>query len=120
MTNDRNSENARTVVEELEVSSQELIEQVRALVRRGNTRRVTLYTQGNEELLSLPLTLGVVAGGLVTLSAPVLAGLGAVAALVSHVRLVVTLDGPRPGQLEGTAPKDAAQKDSSAPPHGPL
>lgn len=79
-----------TVVEELEVTGKDLVSRVVELVQDGNARRVTIYTQDGDELLSMPLTHGVVVGGLSTLSAPVLGGLGALAALVTHARLVVT------------------------------
>lgn len=79
-----------TVIEELEVTGNDLVHRVVELAREGNTRRVTIYAQDGDELLSMPLTHGVVAGGLITLSAPVLAGLGALAALMTHARLVLT------------------------------
>lgn len=84
----------RTFVEELEVAGQDLVRRVRELVQDSETRRVTIYAEDGTELMSMPLTVGVVAGGLVTLSAPALAGLGALAALVSKVRLEVTRTPP--------------------------
>ncbi|GAA3999148.1 hypothetical protein GCM10022631_07510 [Deinococcus rubellus] len=80
----------RTSIEELEVAGTELVGRIRELTQEGNTRRVTIYAEDGHELLSMPLTFSVVTGGLITLSAPVLAGLGALAALVTRVRLVVT------------------------------
>jgi Domain of unknown function (DUF4342) len=77
-------------VKEIEVAGRDLVEQIQELVRQGNARRVTVHAEDGHELLSVPLTVGVALGGLVTLSAPVLAGLGALAAMVSHARLVVT------------------------------
>ncbi|MBB5234705.1 hypothetical protein HNQ09_002148 [Deinococcus budaensis] len=85
------------VVEELEVTGAELVAQVRHLAREGNARRVTIFSEEGEELLSMSLTLGTVAGGLVVLSAPALAALGALAALVTHVKVVVTRDTPDAG-----------------------
>jgi Domain of unknown function (DUF4342) len=84
------TEEHNTFGKELQVAGKDLVTQIQELVRQGNARRVTVHAEDGHELLSVPLTVGVVAGGLVTLSAPVLAGLGALAALVSHVRLVVT------------------------------
>uniref|UniRef100_UPI002869C13B DUF4342 domain-containing protein n=1 Tax=Deinococcus sp. TaxID=47478 RepID=UPI002869C13B len=79
-----------TFGQELQVAGKDLVNQIQELVRQGNARRVSIHAEDGHELLSVPLTVGVVAGGLVTLSAPVLAGLGALAAMVSHARLVVT------------------------------
>lgn len=79
-----------TFAKEIQVAGRDLVDQVQELVKQGNARRVSIHAEDGHELLSVPLTVGVVAGGLVTLSAPVLAGLGALAAMVSHARLVVT------------------------------
>ena len=84
-----------TFIEELEVTGQDLVQRVRELVQDSNTRRVTIFAQDGDELLSMPLTFGVIAGSFITMSAPALAGLGALAAIVSHVRLEVTRAGHR-------------------------
>ena len=85
----------RTWTEEFEVTGTELIERIKELVRAGNVRRVILRTQDNKLLLEIPLTAGAVAGGVVVLVAPVLAALGAMAALVAKVKLqVVRTDKP--------------------------
>lgn len=83
------TEQQQSFVKEVEVAGRDLVEQVQNLVREGNARRVSIHAEDGHELLSVPLTVGVALGGLVTLSAPVLAGLGALAAMVSHARLVV-------------------------------
>ena len=94
-----------TFGKEFEVAGSELVEQIQELVRQGNARRVTIHADDGHELLSVPLTVGVALGGLVALSAPVLAGLGALAAMVSHVRLVVTHEPePGPGKVENSPP----------------
>lgn len=80
----------RTFVKELQVTGQNLVQRIRELVQDSNTRRVTIFSQDGSELLSIPLTFGVVAGSFMTMSAPALAGLGALAAMVTHVRLEVT------------------------------
>lgn len=85
----------RTLVEELEVAGQELVQRIRELAQDSAAQRVTIAAEDGTELMTLPLTVGVVAGGLVTLSAPALAGLGALAALVTRVRLSVTRVAPR-------------------------
>ena len=79
----------RTFIEEVEVAGSELVERVKELAREGNTRRVIIKNPEGQELITVPLTFGVVAGGVVTLYAPLLAALGAVAALVTRVKLEV-------------------------------
>lgn len=89
----------RTFIEEIEVSGSALVERVKELVQESNTRRVTIRTDDGKELMSVPLTVGVVAGGLITLAAPLLAALGAVAALVSRVKLEVVREEDPPEEL---------------------
>jgi hypothetical protein len=85
----------RTWTEEIEVAGTELIDRIKELVKAGNVRRLILRTQDNKLLLEIPLTAGAVAGGVVVLMAPVLAALGAMAALLAKVKVeVVRTDKP--------------------------
>jgi hypothetical protein len=79
----------RTFVEEMEVAGSELLDRIKQLMKEGNARRVTIRSSDGTELMTVPLTVGVVAGGLITISAPLLAALGAVAALVTRCKLEV-------------------------------
>lgn len=91
----------RTWVEEVEVTGNQLIDRIRELVQEGNTKRVVIRTQDGNELMTVPLTFGVVAGGILTLGAPLLAALGALAALVTRVKLEVIREEPAPdGQVD--------------------
>lgn len=93
MDEDRKSE--RTWTEEIEVAGTELIDRIKELIKAGNVRRLILRTPDNRLLLEIPLTAGAVAGGVVVLVAPVLAALGAMAALLAKVKLqVVRTDSP--------------------------
>ncbi len=97
-------------VEQVEIAGDQLVAKIKELVAEGGTRRVVLRSAEGRELLSLPMNVGVAAGGVVTLAAPLLAAVGAVAALVSHVQLdVVRVDDhtsttpsppPVPGDVE--------------------
>ena len=81
--------------EELTVTGQELVERIKKLVAEGNVRRLIIRKSDGESLLEIPLTAGVVAGGAVTIMAPVLAALGALAALLSEFRVeVIRTDQP--------------------------
>lgn len=80
---------ARTVVEEFEISGAKLVARVKELFEDASAKRVVIRSADGDELLTVPLTIGVAAGGVVTLAAPLLAALGALAALVSRVRLEV-------------------------------
>jgi len=92
---DETGKTERTWTEEIEVAGAELVERIKDLVKAGNVRRVILRTPDNKLLLEIPLTAGAVAGGVVVLIAPVLAALGAMAALLAKVKIqVVRLDKP--------------------------
>ena len=87
----------RTFVEEVEVSGNNLVERFKDLAKDANTRRVVIKTKDGKELMSVPLTIGVVAGGLVAWAAPLrlLTALSALAGVVSGVKLEVTREEDR-------------------------
>lgn len=78
-----------TWTEEIVVAGGELIAQIKKLAAEGNVRRLIIKKPTGEVMLEIPLTAGVVAGGAVLLIAPVLAALGALAALIAEVKLEV-------------------------------
>ncbi|MGD2055788.1 MAG: DUF4342 domain-containing protein [Gammaproteobacteria bacterium] len=82
-----------TWTEEMVVAGSELIERIKQLVAEGNVRRLIIRKPSGEDLLEIPLTAGVVAGGAMILMAPVLAAVGAIAALLAEVRLEVVRGG---------------------------
>jgi len=75
----------KTRTEEFEVDGDKIVETVKRLVREGNIRRITIKDAAGMNLIEIPLTLGVVG----TVLVPVLAALGALAALVTHCSIVV-------------------------------
>ena len=83
------AEGKKTWVEEVEISGNHLVERIKELVAEGNARRVILKNKEGQELFDLPLTVGVVGGGIITLALPVLAAIGAVAALLTQVKLEI-------------------------------
>lgn len=78
-----------TVREEIRVSGSHLIEKVKDLIRQGNVRKLCIRDEDGDVSLEMPVTVGVIAGGAVTLAAPWLAVLGVIAALVAHVKIEV-------------------------------
>ncbi|MFH1650761.1 MAG: DUF4342 domain-containing protein [Chloroflexota bacterium] len=77
-----------TASEKFKVSGKEVVEKVKQIIREGNVRRVRLIHDG-KTILEIPLTVGapVVAVGI--LAVPVLAALGAFAALVTECTIEV-------------------------------
>lgn len=75
----------KTTQEEFKVSGEDLLRKVKELINDGNVRRIVIKNKEGKRLIELPLTIGVV-GAVI---APVLAAVGAVAALVTECTLMV-------------------------------
>jgi hypothetical protein len=87
---------------EFKVRGEELLRKVKEIVHEGNVRRIIIKDEKGETYLEIPLTLGVVGA----LFLPVLAALGAMAALASNFTLQVVRrddEGPQdPARGSGT------------------
>lgn len=79
-----------TRTEEFEISGDKLVAKVKELIAAGNVRRITVKNEEGRSLIEIPLSFGVVAAVI----APVLAGVGAVAALVTRCVIAVERDDP--------------------------
>ena len=90
-------EDEHTFTEQIEIAGSELVDRTKELIAEGNVRRLIVRNQDDEVLLEVPLTTGVAVGGVVTLIAPVLAALGAMAALLTHVKVEIVRDKPSEG-----------------------
>jgi len=71
-----------------QVSGNQLVDMVKQLVHEGNIRKVRILRE-DKALLDIPLTLGAPAAAAAILAAPVLAALGAFAALVAECTIEV-------------------------------
>src|SRR5947208_3958132 len=78
--------------EQIELAGDQLVAQVKQLVHEGNVRHIRIKHDGHV-VLEVPMTLAV-AGGLL---APVLAALGAFAAVATHCTIEIIREGPEPG-----------------------
>lgn len=85
----------KTWVEEIEMAGNELVTRVKEIIQEGNVRRVILRNEEGKTLLEIPLTAGVAVGGMVTLWNPLLAALGAAAALLARVKVEVVRVGSK-------------------------
>ena len=77
-----------SVKERFTVSGNNLVEKVKELVRQGNIRRVRLIHE-DKALIDIPLTVGAPLAAATVLAVPVLAAIGAVAALVTECTIEV-------------------------------
>jgi len=82
-------EDEHTWTEQIEIAGSELVDRTKELIEEGNVRRIIIRNPDDEKLLEVPLTTGVVVGGAFTVLAPVLAALGAMAALLARVKIEV-------------------------------
>ncbi len=91
----------RTWWESIKVEGGELIERVKALIHEGNVRRIVIR-QGDRSVAEFPLTVGVVG----TVAAPILAAVGALAALLTNCSI----------EVQRTAPASSGAVVPAAPP----
>ena len=75
------------ITERVTLAGTELVDYVKGLIQEGNVRRLIIRKPDGDVLLEVPLTAGIAVSGALTLMAPVLAALGALAALVAKVQV---------------------------------
>ncbi len=97
-------------VEEVEVTGEKLLATVKELIHQGNVRRIVIRNAKGLTLLEIPLLLGIAGAAFV----PVWAAIGALAALVARLTLVVERVQDAPA---GPADSDGAgeEKEEGAP-----
>ncbi|MBC8274694.1 MAG: DUF4342 domain-containing protein [Chloroflexi bacterium] len=74
--------------EKFTISGEELVDKVKQLIHEGNIRRVRVIHEG-KTVLEIPLSIGAPAAAIGIMAAPVLAALGAFAALVTECTIEV-------------------------------
>ena len=74
---------------EIEVAGEELIRRVKQLAADSRVKRIRVVEPDGDIALEIPLTYGAIAGGAVVVATPVLAVLGALAALVAKVKIEI-------------------------------
>ena len=76
---------AKTFKETFIVKGEQLLKKIQDLVEEGNVRKITIHDKTGKEIMSFPLTIGVVG----TVLAPVLAAVGALAAIIGECTISV-------------------------------
>lgn len=71
--------------EEFKISGEQLVGKIKEIIKEGNARKIIIKSEKGETMLEVPLTIGAI-GALV---APVLAAVGALAALVTKCTIIV-------------------------------
>lgn len=67
------------------VQGENLLKKIKELIEEGNVRKIIISEKSGREILSIPVTIGVVG----VIFAPVLAAVGALAALVTECKITV-------------------------------
>jgi hypothetical protein len=75
----------RTRTEEFRVDAGKVLDTIKDLIHQGNIRRIILKNEAGKTLIEIPLTLGLVGATLL----PVFAAVGALAAVVTRMVIVV-------------------------------
>ena len=71
--------------ETFKINGGDLLKKVKELIHEGNIRKITIKDKKGTTLIEFPLTIGVVGAAI----APVLAAVGAIAALVAECTITV-------------------------------
>ena len=90
---------------EFKVKGEELLHKVKDIVHEGNVRRIIIKDEKGDTFIEIPLTVGVVSAFFL----PVLAAVGALAALASNFTLQVIRRG-EPAPEESSAPSKGSKK----------
>ncbi|MFC1957242.1 DUF4342 domain-containing protein [Chloroflexota bacterium] len=77
-----------TTTEKFTVSGSQIVDKIKQLIHEGNIRKVRLLHEGRT-LIEIPLSIGAPATAITILAAPVLAAIGALAALVTECTIEV-------------------------------
>jgi Domain of unknown function (DUF4342) len=85
MADTTDKERDGTAFERVSVAGEDLLKKVKQLIDEGNVRRISIKDKQGRALIDLPLTIGVVGAAL----APMLAAVGAIAALVAECTITV-------------------------------
>ena len=88
-------------VEEVQVFGRDLVDKVRDLIHEGNVQRIVVKDEHGNTFIEIPVTVAAVG----VIAAPVVAGLGAIAAMVAKFTIVVQRVPPK-SQADGTQSDD--------------
>jgi hypothetical protein len=79
-----------SVFEEIKVQGRELVDKVKGLIHESNVRRIIIKDEKGHTFVEIPLSIAAIG----VIAAPILAGIGAIAAMVAHFTVVVERSEP--------------------------
>jgi hypothetical protein len=78
-----------TWTEEFEVAGSELVDRVKEWIEDSSATRLIIRKPNGDVLMEVPIAAGVAVGGAVTLFVPIIAAVGAMAALLAQVKVEI-------------------------------
>lgn len=76
-------------VEEFKISGDALVTTIKDLIHQGNIRRITIKNETGSTLIEIPLTVGVLGGAIGAALFPVIAAVGVIGAMVTHITITI-------------------------------
>ena len=83
------SEGKKRWIEEIEVTGNELVARVKDLIEDSSATRLIIRKPSGEVLMEVPIVAGAAVGGAAVLFAPILAAIGAMAALLAQFKIEI-------------------------------
>lgn len=85
-----------SIKETFSINGENLLKKIKELIAEGNVRKISIADKNNREIISFPVTIGVV--GIVL--APIFAAVGALAAILTECKITVERTEPKAEKSE--------------------
>lgn len=85
----KTSNKRKTFFEELQGTTDEIIRQIRKLIKKGNARRLMIVNKKGKVLFQTQLTAGLAGSALLSFMAPIISALGMFALAMNDVKVIV-------------------------------
>lgn len=89
--------------ETFHISGENLLKKIKELFNETNITKITIADKNSKEIISFPVSIGIVGVFL----APVFAAVGAIAAIVTECKIIVERKDEKDGEETDTAEKEA-------------
>ena len=99
-------EKVKVRIREFKVKGGQLVDKVREVIEEGNARRIIIKKE-DRVLIEFPLSVGVGGAAAALLLAPMLAAVGAIAALVTDVHVIIE-------EIDQAQAEDATEEGASS------
>jgi len=104
MTDNDENGHWKSFTDQVEIAGHKLVEAVTSLAAEGNVRTLRIRTEAGPVFMEIPLTAGAIAGGVVALTAPWLAAIGAIAGIAAKVNIEIVREEPTDAADETVPP----------------